>query len=239
MSQQLRSLWRLQRSSVGAGSVLRRSLLYSRSSCKLLSTQIQTDRHENESFLTGTSSVYAEQMYELYEQDPTSVHESWRHYFDGLAQGRPYDATEYSKPTAVLSHRAAISEVAAAPSDSLGIAHLIRAYQVNGHTAAKLDPLDTYAPEAFPCRPSSVLDLSRTDGYPPELTPEYHGFTTSDLDRVMNFRGTSAGGNKGYLEDLAGSPNKVTLRMILHELRKTYTGTVGVEYMVRTYIAAI
>jgi 2-oxoglutarate dehydrogenase E1 component len=205
-----------------------------------LSTQVQTtERHENESFLTGTSSVYAEHMYERYEQDPASVPESWRRYFDGVSQGTPYDAAAYSKPTAVLSPRAAISEVAAAPSDSLGVAHLIRAYQVNGHTAAKLDPLDTYAPEAFPYRPGTDTDLSHTTAeggwYPPELTPEYHGFAAADLDRVMNFRGTSAGGNKGYLEDLAGSPHKVTLRRVLDELRKTYTGTVGVEYMVRAH----
>jgi 2-oxoglutarate dehydrogenase E1 component len=206
-----------------------------------MEVEADQQQHENESFLTGTSSVYAEQMYEWYERDPASVHESWRHYFDTLNQGQPYDAAAYSRPTAVVvssprSHQQQVATTAA-PSDSLGVAHLIRAYQVNGHTAAKLDPLDTYAPEAFPYRPViTVMDSmssSPTDGYPPELTPEYHGFVPADLDRVMNFLGTSSGGNKGYLEDLAGSPNKVTLRMILQELRKTYCGTVGVEYMVR------
>ena len=32
----------------------------------------------------------------------------------------------------------------AAPSDSLGVAHLIRAYQFNGHRAANLDPLGLF-----------------------------------------------------------------------------------------------
>jgi hypothetical protein len=211
--------------------------------------------HENESFLTGTSSIYAEEMYDRYTNDPTSVHASWKHYFDTLTSGQPYDVAAYNKPTAAVVvtnsntpllatkfattssqlSQSTVAAAAVAPSDSLGIAHLIRAYQVNGHLAAKLDPLDTYAPESYPCRPPPVTtNPDDVDyGYPAELTPSYHGFHSSDLDRVMNFRGTSSGGNKGYLEDLANSPNKVTLRMILNELRKTYTGTLGVEYMVR------
>ena len=35
---------------------------------------------------------------------------------------------------------------------------------------------------------------------------------------------------KGYLEDLASGP-KVTLRQIVSQLKKTYCGTLGVEYM--------
>jgi 2-oxoglutarate dehydrogenase E1 component len=204
-------------------------------------------QHENESFLTGTSSIYAEEMYERYTNDPMSVHESWKRYFDTLTAGEAYDASAFNKPTAAVLigtklststssslSQSTVAAAAVAPSDSLGIAHLIRAYQVNGHIAAKLDPLTMYAPESFPSRPKSVTENENDPdyGYPSELTPAYHGFHSSDLDRVMNFRGTSAGGNKGYLEDLASSPNKVTLRVVLNELRKTYTGTLGVEYMV-------
>ena len=212
---------------------------------------IDEAQHENESFLTGTSSIYAEEMYDRYMNDPHSVHESWKHYFDALSAGQPYDPTAYNRPTAAVVSSTTtkfatttstlsqntVAAAAVAPSDSLGVAHLIRAYQVNGHLAAKLDPLDTYAPESYPYRPAPVsTNPDDVDyGYPAELTPAYHGFHAADLDRVMNFRGTSSGGNKGFLEDLANSPNKVTLRMILNELRKTYTGTLGVEYMVRYF----
>ena len=58
---------------------------------------------EPESFLTGSSSLYAEQMYEMYERDPHSVHESWRQYFDNLSQGVPFKAADYSRPSAVAS----------------------------------------------------------------------------------------------------------------------------------------
>ena len=118
----------------------------------------------------------------------------------------------------------------AAPSDSLGISHLIRAYQVHGHLAAQLDPLGIHTRDSFPFRPSNLANLDK-DGYPEQLGIEYHGFSEIDLDRPLNFKGTSTGGNKGYLEELASANQKSTLRLILKELRKTYCGTLGVEYM--------
>jgi 2-oxoglutarate dehydrogenase E1 component len=110
----------------------------------------------------------------------------------------------------------------------LAVSHIIRAYQVNGHYAAKLDPLGLHTKECFPFRP---LPADGGDGYPPELELEYHGFSQADLDRKLHFKGRAAGGNKGYLEELASAPGKVTLRVILEQLRKTYCGTLGVEYM--------
>ena len=94
--------------------LLRSALLQSRrSSNKLslsrvfLSTAPQkADSHESESFLTGTSSVYAEQMYENYLHDPSSVHESWRRYFDNLKQGVAFNESEYNQPTAVPPSKA-------------------------------------------------------------------------------------------------------------------------------------
>ena len=118
----------------------------------------------------------------------------------------------------------------AAPSDSLGVSHLIRAYQVHGHLGAQLDPLGIHTRDSFPFRPSNTSKLDK-DGYPEHLGIEYHGFSESDLDRPLNFKGTSTGGNKGYLEELASANQKSTLRLILKELRKTYCGTLGVEYM--------
>eukprot|EP00978_Attheya_sp_CCMP212_P025887 scaffold84093_cov45-Attheya_sp.AAC.6 len=84
--------------------------------------------HEKESFLTGTSSIYAEQMLENYQHDPNSVEPSWRKYFDNLEQGVAYNEQEYQSPT-VIKPSATSKQLATAPSDSLGVSHLIRAYQ--------------------------------------------------------------------------------------------------------------
>jgi 2-oxoglutarate dehydrogenase E1 component len=202
-----------------------------------------------ETFLTGTSSVYAESMYEQYLSDPASVPSSWRTYFDNEREGIAYNEADYGSPTIAVSPKpklgaAASSDAAATmggatgvatPSDSLGVAHLIRAYQVNGHLAAQLDPLGLFNKEAFPYRPPPGPEVDDPDlaHLPAFLRPEFHGFTAADLDRrLVLLRGESTGGNKGYLEELAQSaPDKVTLRQVLKELQRTYCGTLGVEYM--------
>jgi len=171
-------------------------------------------------------------MYEMYMNDPNSVHASWKHYFDTTIQNNvPYNENEYSNPTSVApTKRATAISGDSVPSDSLAVSHIIRAYQVNGHQAAKLDPLDLHAKEAFPQRPSNLGRVGK-DGFPEDLGLEYHGYSESDLDRKLHFKGHSSGGNKGYLEELSTAPGKVTLRVILDELRKTYCGTLSVEYM--------
>lgn len=60
---------------------------------------------EIETFLSGTSSLYAEQMLEQYEQDPNSVHPSWKQYFDNLQEGVAFNQEDYSRPTIVPGKR--------------------------------------------------------------------------------------------------------------------------------------
>ena len=80
-----------------------------RSSARLQSVQRQVARslatraHENETFLTGSSSLYAEQMYENYMADRDSVHETWRKYFDDLDKGKNYEEKYFNRPTVVVS----------------------------------------------------------------------------------------------------------------------------------------
>jgi 2-oxoglutarate dehydrogenase E1 component len=78
---------------------------------------------------------------------------------------------------------------------------LIRTYRVRGHLAANLDP----------------LGLTKQD-LPPDLTPEYHGFTGADLDRPVYVGGTMG------LE-------WTTVRELVGILRANYCGNVGLEYM--------
>jgi hypothetical protein len=66
----------------------------------------QHEQHESESFLSGTSSLYAEQMYENYLYNPESVHESWRRYFDNLQNGVAYSEQDFSQPTAAPPSKA-------------------------------------------------------------------------------------------------------------------------------------
>ena len=60
-----------------------------------------------ESFLNGTSTLYAEQMYEMYLEDPASVQDSWRTYFENEANEVPFDSNDFNKPTSVPGKRSA------------------------------------------------------------------------------------------------------------------------------------
>ena len=93
------------------------------------------------------------------------------------------------------------AEVASAAGDSIRAMMLIRTYRVRGHLAAKLDP----------------LGLTKQD-IPPDLTPEYHGFTGAGLDKPVYIGGTLG------LE-------WTTVREIVDILRANYCGAVGLEYM--------
>jgi len=184
-------------------------------------------------------------MLEQYEADPNSVPESWQVYFKSLdseTTGSTSTTTEviddgyFNQPTIVLSNKKIAPSAAlttSLPSDSLGVAHLIRAYQVNGHRSANLDPLGLHTNESFPFRPGNVRSLNDDDsGLYEALTVKFHGFDPSkDLDRELNFKGVHTGGNKGFLEDLTSMPGRVTLRKVLERLQQTYCGTLGVEYM--------
>jgi len=189
-----------------------------------------------ESFLSGASSLYAEAMFEAYEEDPNSVPESWRTYFASLDGGEMVDEKEFNQPTIVLSSAKENKSKhlpSSLPSDSLGVAHLIRAYQVNGHRSAQMDPLGLHTNESFPNRPGNVRSKSESvDGYYNELNVAFHGFDPErDMDRDLNLKGVHTGGNRGFLEDLTAMPGRITLRKVVEQLRTTYCGPIGIEYM--------
>ncbi len=78
---------------------------------------------------------------------------------------------------------------------------LIRAYRVRGHLEANLDPLDLK-----PRHKHSELD------------PRSYGFSDADMDREI------------YIDNVFGYQH-ATLRQIVHAVRETYCGSIGVEYM--------
>lgn len=175
-----------------------------------------------DSFLSGTNSVYVEQMYAAWQQDPKSVHVSWSAYFSNLDAGKNIEESFVALPSVAGSLGSTLGGVAPSSStpmvsDSLGISYLIRAYQVRGHEMANLDPLG--------------LHNYRNKVPPAELDYKYHGFSDADLDRPLNMLGKSTGGNTGYLEILGTQKPNVTLRQIVANLKKTYCSSLGVEYM--------
>mmetsp|Transcript_1217 Transcript_1217/g.1983 ORF Transcript_1217/g.1983 Transcript_1217/m.1983 type:complete len:1018 (+) Transcript_1217:119-3172(+) len=170
---------------------------------------------EVDSFLSGSSSVYVDQMYSAWKKDPKSVHSSWAAYFTNQDAGLSVEES-FSSPGAGGSIQTSHRDGKVA-SDTLALAYLIRAYQVRGHEVANLDPLGLHS-------------FRDSNGAPAELDYRYYGFTEDDLDRKLNLMANVSGGHTGFLEQLR-STESITLRQVLAELKKTYCGDLGVEYM--------
>ena len=154
-----------------------------------------------ESFVTGTSANYEEQMFESWKRDPTSVHASWAAYFNAIDHGLspeqahtvpqnigldetirvPLSAIP-SAPAPAAPAAPAAAAVRSAPGtmspaeiqDSIRLYNLARAFGTSGHHIATLDPLP---------RPK---DQSKQPRFvPKDLDPSYWGFKEEDLNRPI------------------------------------------------------
>jgi len=167
------------------------------------------------SYLFGGNAAFVEELYEAYLDNPQSVPETWREYFDKLqlvpggAEGG-YAGRDVAHSSVVESFaqrarqgtlgRAATGERASSRKQ-VYVLLLIGAYRTLGTRWAQLDPL-----KRMP-RPQI-----------PELEPAFYDLTEADMETVFN-TGTLVG------------PEEATLREILQILRDTYTGSIGAEYM--------
>lgn len=128
------------------------------------------ENEKSANFLNGSSTVYVEEIYQSWLNDPKSVHKSWDIYFRTNSVQAPPTLGQ-STATAAPSALAAIPDInqlvkllqqqvgASGPSrysspslvpsspedklveDHLKLYALIRSYQIRGHKKANLDPL--------------------------------------------------------------------------------------------------
>ncbi len=169
---------------------------------------------EQTSFLYGTNAPFLEEMYARYLADPASVDPGWRTFFDELGVDnrrlferlqearRPHPSRTAGTASGIVTG-AGLQDATAKKliRDHLRVIMLIRAYRVRGHLIADLDP----------------LGLARNEHHP-ELDPRTYGFEDADFEREF------------YLDYVLGLET-ATLRKIMEVLRKTYSGTVGVEFL--------
>ncbi len=199
-----------------------------------MSTDSANERFERTSFLHGTNAAFVEELYARYQENPQSVDAEWRTFFDGLGD-KPEDVLREAKgaswkradwplvangelvsaldanwtaleapikqKVAERKTGASEAEIRAATLDSVRALMMIRAYRIRGHLDADVDPLQL--------RPKSDH---------PELQPESYGFGPDDLDRPI------------FIDHVLGLET-ATVRQMLDILRRTYCGTIGVEFM--------
>ena len=171
---------------------------------------------QNNSYLFGGNAPYVEEMYENYLNNPGSVPDNWRSYFDALQHVPAVDGTDARdvphlpviNAFAERAKQGGTRVVVAAGADSdlgrkrVAVQQLIAAYRNVGSRWADLDP------------------LKRTErDHIPELDPAFYGFTDADFETVFNTSNTFFG------------KEVMSLRDLLNALRETYCNTVGAEYM--------
>jgi len=157
----------------------------------------------------SVSLTFVEVLYADFVRDPESVPPDWRRYFQGLSDGNGFLKTQSLAPSfrpwSIFNPpgpggNGAAAEEATGAILQERVDQLIRNYRVRGHMAARLDPLDMPRPA------------------PPELDPEFYGFTESDMDRRFSCEAICGG-------------NTLALREILERLRNTYCRSIGVQFM--------
>jgi len=176
---------------------------------------------QQSSLFFGANAPYVEELYEQYLADPASVPESWRKQFDALPNvaGHAQADVPHSKVIAAFEELAKqggakrvayvnVSSGAGSGDDkkSFKVLQYIRAHRVMGARYSSLDPL-----KRFERTPVAELELS------------YYGLSDADLDTefgIGSWQGT-----------INGSRDKAKLRDIVAAVKKTYCGTVGLEYI--------
>ena len=180
----------------------------------------QLDLLQN-SYLFGGNAPYVEELYESYLNNPGSVPDSWRVYFDQLqhfpatdGQTTTHDQAhapvlesfaqqalqnKFSRPTSTSGSKADLESAAR----QVHVQSLIAAYRTLGSRWSDLDPLK---------------HIDRPDI--PELEPSFYGLTEADLDQVV------AATNTYFTTD-----STMTLRQILKALKDTYCRSIGAEFM--------
>ena len=167
------------------------------------------------SYLFGGNAPYVEELYEAYLNNPGSVPDNWRAYFDAMQHVPAVDGSNkpdvaHAPVIASFAERAKqgpIRTVTASTDAEMGrkrvaVTQLIAAYRFLGNRWANLDPLQRQE------RPNI-----------PELELSFYGFTDADQDIVFNISNTYFG------------PETTTLRDLLQALRDTYCRSIGAEFM--------
>ena len=172
----------------------------------------------NDSFLNSANAPYVAELYFKYTQNPKSIDESWKSFFSSLNEDElsiisDFGGPEWKKRDTNVIDDISFDKVVRSSSavdfnsfktstlDSIRALRLIRAYRINGHLIANLDPLNLHK-----------------KNYHPELDYKSYGFSENDLDREI------------FIDGSLGLET-ATLKEIIQILNKTYASSIGVEFL--------
>jgi 2-oxoglutarate dehydrogenase E1 component len=172
-----------------------------------------------DSFLTGANIDFIEGLYARWLEDPSTIDPSWGDLFSRSGGGRPLTsggngaAATNGHGTSASGNgalaRAISAEAPAISAAGMGLQarvdQTLYAFRLRGHLLAQLDPLGRPRP---PLEHAADLVMVSDEA-----------FTPAELEQTVDGSGVFAG------------ERRVRLRDLIDRLRRTYCGTIGVEYM--------
>ena len=155
------------------------------------------------SHTAGGNGSYLEGLFESYLEDPASVPEDWKNYFDSLPSNPSGTDTSHAKVIERFRNykSKAPSSVKPINEKQIRVLQLIQSYRNRGHMKSSLDPLNLQ--EHVQCD---------------DLTLEYHGLNQEDLGSIFQTDTLNIGKDSAPLSE------------IIQSLERIYCNTLGIEY---------
>ena len=174
---------------------------------------ISLEQQLSGSLLGGSNSVWLESLYESWQLDPESVSKQWRQYFEQLGAIEEETPVTEELHSQVRKHFLQVAKQSTSMSSrnnhlqlqkqekQARVLQLINSYRFLGHLHAKTNPIF----------PESEVDV-------PELSMAYHQLDKDDL-------------KKTFATGSMVAPAELSLAEIIAQLKETYCGSIGAEYM--------
>ena len=202
-----------------------------------MSSQENNIIFQKTSFLSGTNSSYIEKLYAKYVENPASIPDSWRQFFEGLGDQKN-NIIENQGPSWAPSNIKYIS------NGDLDVYEKYLPKNLNGNSIkekiteknktlssdekvnVERSTIDSVRAimmiRAYRIRGHLIADLDplqlQEKHYHPELNPETYGFKKEDRNRKI------------FLDNVLGF-EYATINEILEILLKTYCAKIGIEFM--------
>ena len=143
-----------------------------------------------DNFLNSLNAPYVAELFFKFKEDSKSIDKSWKDFFSSLKEDElsilgDFGGPEWKKRTTNVIDDVSFDKVIRSSThvdfnnfktstlDSIRALRLIRAYRINGHLIANLDPLNLHE-----------------KNYHPELDYKSYGFSENDLDREIFIDGS-------------------------------------------------
>ncbi|NRB10377.1 MAG: 2-oxoglutarate dehydrogenase E1 component [Rickettsiaceae bacterium] len=162
-----------------------------------------SENFEKTSFLFGSNSIFIEELYQKYLEDPKSIDVSWQEFFHSHQDIIPFKTTSKIIIKEQAGEREEKKVASALSENSLRARFMIDSYRKRGHYLANLDPLGL---EVVKTREELNLNI------------EDFGFTADQMNEVLDIT--------GEFSDI----KNCTLAELKQILDTTYSGSIAAEF---------